>query len=136
MAKRKTKKTTALTFGEGIPTPPDTLPDAAHPLWYRVVMALERMRVLEDIAYPQIVDYCQQWVVYNYNMGVVNKSRTPGVEIFSNGTRGVCKNYSAANEARKQMQTFEKFWGLNPWAANKVTLPEPEGIDSEDDFDL
>jgi hypothetical protein len=68
-------------------------------------------------------------------MGMVNESETPGVEIFSNGNRGVCKNYAAANEARKQMQTFEKMWGLTPWAAAKVTLPE-KAEESAEEFDL
>lgn len=135
MAKRRSKKIAPLEFGDGIPAPPDDLPDKVHPLWYRVVMALQDLNALSDIAYPQIVDYCQQWSVYKYNMGVVNKSNTPGVEVFSNGTRGVCKNYSAANEARRQMQTFEKMWGLTPWAAAKVTLPEKE-VKEEEEFEL
>lgn len=135
MAKRRSKKIAPLKFGEGVPTPPDDLPERVHPLWYRVVMALEDLNALSDIAYPQIVDYCQQWNVYKFNMGMVNESETPGVEIFSNGNRGVCKNYAAANEARKQMQTFEKMWGLTPWAAAKVTLPEKE-VKEEEEFEL
>jgi len=88
-----------------------------------------------EVAYPQIFDYCFQNFVYRFNAGEVGESQSPGVEVFSNGNRGVCKNYSAMNDARKRMDIFEKNWGFTPYAVSKITTPE-KVTESEDDFDL
>lgn len=136
MAKRKTKVIKVPASADrNYPLPPDDLPDNAHSLWHRVCGYLHGEGFDMEVAYPQIFNYCFQNFVYRFNAGEVGKSEHPGVEQFSNGNRGVCKNYSAMSEARKQMDTFEKNWGFTPYAVSKIVTPD-KGNDSEDDFDL
>lgn len=136
MAKRKSKKVAKIVFDGGVPMPPENLPEEVHKLWFTVVTELSDKLVLKPVAYPQIVDYCKQWYISNTNMDISIGSETPGVEIFSNGNRGVCKNYAVAVEARKRMEVFEKAWGFTPLSANKISLPEKPGEDEEEEFDL
>ena len=116
------------------PLPPDDLPAGAHSLWHRVCGYLHGVGFDMEVAYSQIYDYCFQNFVYRKNAGEVGESETPGVEIFSNGNRGVCKNYSAMIEARKRMEGFEKNWGFTPYAVSKIVTPDKGG--EEEDFDL
>jgi phage terminase small subunit len=116
------------------PLPPGDLPDGAHSLWHRVCGYLHNEGFDMEVAYPQIFDYCFQEYVYRKNAVEVGSSETPGVEKFSNGNRGVCKNYSAMIEARKRMVDFEKNWGFTPYSVSKITTPDKD--DDEEDFIL
>jgi phage terminase small subunit len=136
MPRRKKQKVVRIDFGEGVPMPPEGLPKEVHDLWFTVVMELQDKLVLKPVALPQIVDYCKQWYIYQTNIDKAIGSDNPGVEIFSNGNRGICKNYTVSNEARKRMEIFEKSWGFNPLSANKIELPEPEPEGEEALFDL
>ena len=70
-----------------------------------------------------------------FNAGEVKSNDTPGVEIYSTGSRGLSANFKAATDARKSMVTFERYWGLNPMSLAKINLPAKD-VEPEDEFDL
>jgi phage terminase small subunit len=140
MAAKKTKKGGSVAVARAVegsiyPLPPEDLPRSAHDMWHRVCGYLHGEGFDMEVAYPQIFNYCFQDFVHRYNSGEVSNSETPGVEIFSNGNRGVCKNYDAVNTSRKQLDIFEKNWGFTPLAAAKISKPE-KNVEPEDEFDL
>jgi phage terminase small subunit len=118
------------------PLPPAELPEGSQDLWIRVCNHLYTAGFDLDAATPQIFNYCLQNHVYYVNAIKVSQSETPGVETFSNGNRGIDKNYSALIEARKQMAEFERNWGFNPLAVSKISMPDRRGDEPEDEFDL
>ena len=117
--------------------PPEDLPESAHEQWHRVCGYLHGEGFDLQVAYPQLYNYCFQYHIYVVNSAQVSKSDTPGVEVFSNGNRGVCKNYAAMSEARKQMDAFEKNWGFTPWSVAKITRPQRvSDEEGEDEWEL
>jgi len=118
-----------------LPVPPDYLTEEGEKMWFRICAKLSEMLLLTDTAYPQVADYCFNWQIFCFNAREVKDNDTPGVEEYSTGSRGLSANYKAATEARKSMVIFERYWGLNPMALSKITLPQP--VDKEDnEFDI
>lgn len=117
-----------------IPSAPDYLNGEGEEMWYRICSRLSDMRLLTDSAYPQVADYCFNWQIFCFNASEVSGEDTPGVEVYSTGSRGLSANYKAATEARKAMVVFERYWGLNPAALSKIVLPEKPK--DEDEFDI
>ena len=124
------------TPSSNLPMPPDYLTTAGEDMWFRICAQLMEMQILTDAAYPQISDYCFNWQIFVFNAGEVKSEDTPGVEIYSTGSRGLSANFKAATEARKSMVTFERYWGLNPMSLAKINLPAKISDEDEEDFIL
>lgn len=117
-----------------LPMPPDFLDSVGEEMWFRICAKLNEMDLLTDSAYPQVSDYCFNWQIFCFNAGEVKDNDTPGVEEYSTGSRGLSANYKAAQEARKAMVIFERYWGLNPMSLSKIVLPAKQV--EQEEFDL
>jgi phage terminase small subunit len=123
------------TTSEAVPMPPDYLDAVGEEMWFRICAQILEMGLLTEAAFPQVADYCFNWQIFVFNAGEVKKDDTPGVEIYSTGSRGLSANFKAATDARKSMVTFERYWGLNPMSLAKINLPA-KNVEPEDEFDL
>ena len=135
---RKPKENSSVVVvatSEIVPMHPDYLDSVGEEMWYRICAQILDMGLLTDAAYPQVADYCFNWQIFVFNAGRVKEDDTPGVEIYSTGSRGLSANFKAATDARKSMVTFERYWGLNPMSLAKINLPAKQE-EEQDEFDI
>lgn len=118
-----------------MPEPPEGLGKVGAETWYRVCANLMEARRLTEIGLPQVFDYAANTEIWKDAITQVMKEGA--VLVFPNGAAGVSPWYKAAQDARRQMGTFERNWGLTPKAMQDLPPPAPDERDAlADEFNL
>lgn len=112
------------------PKPPPFLNRTAKREWARVVPALERLGILDEVDQSALAVYCQARADYSW---AVYRLRREGRVIV--GPSGLARTHPAMRvqkEAAEQIRKFAVEFGLTPSARGRLAVPQRDDDDPEE----